>query len=207
MKKAHIVKISSQPFSFFLLRAFCLEGVVLKVCQQCNKSITKPLNYSYKQWNKKKFCSTACAGLSRQGESHSSYKTRKDAARWLEIECACGQKFKDRESTKNTIRGKYCSKNCVYKYAVLKGKQHHNWKDGVGYTALHSWVRRELGKPMQCEFCGYKSSNTKEIHWANKSQEYKRDLNDWLRLCVKCHHKYDNIQSKMWATRKELQNA
>jgi len=31
----------------------------------------------------------------------------------------------------------------------------------------------------------------KKIHWANKSGEYLRDKDDWIRLCCKCHKKYD----------------
>jgi hypothetical protein len=74
--------------------------------------------------------------------------------------------------------------------------------DKVGKSALHDWVKARLGTPMKCEQCGFESDNPCQINWANKSGEYKRDLSDWLRLCRKCHHKYDNISEKMWKTRK-----
>lgn len=60
-------------------------------------------------------------------------------------------------------------------------------KDNPGYSALHMWVKNNLGKPKKCTFC----KTNKILHWANKSHKYKRDLNDWISLCIKCHRKYD----------------
>lgn len=72
------------------------------------------------------------------------------------------------------------------------GEKNASWKgDEVGYHALHHWVNRHLGKPTKCEHCGKDGLRGKSIHWANKSGKYKRNLKDWLRLCVKCHMKYD----------------
>lgn len=71
----------------------------------------------------------------------------------------------------------------------------------VGKVALHDWVKLRLGFPNKCEFCGFTSDNHNLVNWANKSGEYKRDVNDWLRLCRKCHHKYDNISYKIWVKR------
>lgn len=66
-----------------------------------------------------------------------------------------------------------------------------NWKgDEVGYTGLHMWVVRKLGAPSKCEHC--ETSSAKKFEWANKSQQYKRNLEDWIRLCTSCHRKYDN---------------
>lgn len=71
-----------------------------------------------------------------------------------------------------------------------KGDVPWNWKgDAVGYKCLHDWVRKRLGKPRKCEFC--KTTTAKRFEWANKSQQYKRDLTDWLRLCTSCHRNYD----------------
>lgn len=60
--------------------------------------------------------------------------------------------------------------------------------DDVGYVGLHTWVRSRLGKATKCSQCG-KSHD--RIHWANISQEYKRDLSDWMQLCPSCHIAYD----------------
>lgn len=55
------------------------------------------------------------------------------------------------------------------------------------YNSLHSWVRRKKGKPLKCCNCG----SDKYVQWANKSHEYKRDINDFFELCRKCHVAYD----------------
>ena len=70
------------------------------------------------------------------------------------------------------------------------GKNHPFYKgDKVGYTGLHNWVRNKLGSPSRCEFCG--TLKAKKFEWCNKDHKYKRNLNDWLRLCTSCHRKYD----------------
>lgn len=75
----------------------------------------------------------------------------------------------------------------------MYGEYNHKWKgDEVGYFGLHNWVRRTLGKPNKCEHCNDISLNGRQYHWANKSQKYLRDKDDWIRLCVKCHKKYDS---------------
>lgn len=56
-----------------------------------------------------------------------------------------------------------------------------------GYTALHDWVRRNLGTPLVCSKCGNDKLSRRSYHWANISQDYKKDLSDWVRLCVSCH--------------------
>ena len=104
------------------------------------------------------------------------------------------------EEHKEKIR-QWC-KNHPDKIAYWRGKKrenesfekHYNWKgDNVGYKALHTWVKRVLGQPLTCEHCGKTGLTGKQIHWANKSREYKRIKTDWLRLCVSCHKEYDQI--------------
>lgn len=81
--------------------------------------------------------------------------------------------------------------NTGKKWPELTGLNHPKWKGKeVQYRALHSWVERMIGKPNNCSHCG-KIGYGRQMHWANKSHEYKRDLSDWLRLCPKCHKNYD----------------
>ena len=65
------------------------------------------------------------------------------------------------------------------------------WKgDSATYTAKHIWIKVKMGKAFMCfnhDCCGV--SNT--FQWANISHEYKRDEDDWLMLCVRCHAKFD----------------
>ncbi len=87
----------------------------------------------------------------------------------------------------------------------MLAENNFQWKGNeVGYHALHSWVQRRLGKPDTCEFCGTSGLTGHEINWANKSGEYKRDLTDWLRLCVSCHMNYDGTAYTIWQTRRML---
>lgn len=89
-------------------------------------------------------------------------------------------------------RGTYCSRKCyeISKKQFYTASKNHKWKgDKVGYRALHSWVARQLGKPSRCEHCG--DTSKRKYEWANKSHEYLRDVNDWIRLCIPCHKKYD----------------
>ena len=56
--------------------------------------------------------------------------------------------------------------------------------------ALHNFVRRHFGKPQLCELCGTTEQRT--YHWAAKQHDRGgREREDWLRLCVPCHSKYD----------------
>lgn len=74
----------------------------------------------------------------------------------------------------------------------IVGNKNHEWKnDSVGYVGLHQWVSRCLGKPDTCEHCEKSGLYGRKIHWANKSREYIRNINDWIRLCAKCHKEYD----------------
>lgn len=73
-----------------------------------------------------------------------------------------------------------------------KGSESPNWKGfAVGYRGLHTWVVSKLGKPDKCENCGTDGLHGYDIHWANKSGEYKRELSDFVRLCAKCHKQFD----------------
>ena len=73
----------------------------------------------------------------------------------------------------------------------VTGELNNSWKgDSVGYSALHKWVARHLGKPSKCEACG--DTSERKYEWANLSRQYKRDLKDWKRMCTPCHRAYDN---------------
>lgn len=70
------------------------------------------------------------------------------------------------------------------------GEKHWNWVgDKVSYSSLHAWVRKHKGTPQSCEFC--KTTGHRKYEWANKDHKYKRNLDDWIRLCTSCHRKYD----------------
>ena len=72
----------------------------------------------------------------------------------------------------------------------MTGENNYNWKGNkVSYRELHKWLEKKLGKPGRCQFCF--ATTAKIYDWANISKKYKRDINDWIRLCRSCHIKYD----------------
>jgi hypothetical protein len=76
-----------------------------------------------------------------------------------------------------------------------RDEKHSRWKgDDAGYIAIHTYVKRRKPKPETCEFCNKKISR---LDLANKSGEYKRDINDWYWLCRKCHQDYDGYTQKL----------
>ena len=82
------------------------------------------------------------------------------------------------------------------------GDKNPNWKgDNASYSAIHYWMERQLGKPKLCMHCG--TTTAKKFEWANISREYKRDVTDFIRLCCKCHKRYDNVGQRSADTRKQ----
>jgi len=70
------------------------------------------------------------------------------------------------------------------------GEKNGHWTgQKVGYSGIHKWVAYWNGKPMICDKCEETGENFYD--WSNKSGLYKRDLEDWMRLCRKCHKAYD----------------
>lgn len=119
--------------------------------------------------------------------------------------CPCGNKFTTNSIRISQGRGKYCSRKCGYSYRKMPtGPAHPAWKDYelVGYTTIHQWVYRIAGKPQICQECG--TTKAKRFEWANISGQYKRDINDWRRLCSPCHHRFDDISNRGWITRKAV---
>jgi len=119
----------------------------------------------------------------------------------------CNKPFKTRIAEVNRGGGLTCSRDCYYtrlRKIIKKGEDSPNWKgDKVGQEALHNWVQKHLGKPSKCEHC--KTTKVKKFEWANISQKYKRDLKDWVRLCTKCHAKFDRpTRYQKWKKAVEL---
>lgn len=68
--------------------------------------------------------------------------------------------------------------------------KHFNWSSYfAGYQACHTRLNRRFGKPKRCEICGT-TDPTKIYDWANLTGRY-HDMNDFKRMCRKCHMNYD----------------
>lgn len=73
------------------------------------------------------------------------------------------------------------------------GEKHPLWKGSEAtYRVIHRWVERVLGKARECHDCGKTEGR---IHWANKNHKYKRNTEDWISLCPKCHGQYDKMMN------------
>jgi len=81
------------------------------------------------------------------------------------------------------------------------GEKHWSYKaENVEYGGLHQWVRKNLGSAKRCTHCGLDripEGMKRYFQWANRSHLYRRDLNDWMQLCVKCHKAYDMAYRKV----------
>lgn len=135
------------------------------------------------------------------------------------INCgSCGKKIYVVPSQLKRGRGKFCSMSCrskviVYKMHKSRGEawrakarlnisklhsivqkdetRHPRWKgDDVGYFGVHDWMTKYYGQPIGCEVCNLDDKNRK-YNWANLSGDYKRKREDFKRMCVPCHRKYD----------------
>lgn len=78
-----------------------------------------------------------------------------------------------------------------------RGEKNHRWVgDSVSYKGLHDWISKNFEASGTCEFCGRTGLSGMFINWAAKDGKYTRDRNNWLRLCKKCHNKYDRINER-----------
>lgn len=168
-------------------------------CEWCKKEYIKPRSH-----HKTRFCSQSCATKKQYAEGRvaPTILARKG---WKGVRNTGRTRFKKgqkpwNEDTKGLVKANSGS----FKKGQFADENHPFWKgDNVKYYALHSWIARKLGKPTKCEHCGKDGLKGKYINWANKSQEYKRDLDDWLRLCRPCHSQYDNMPQRISIARKK----
>ena len=124
------------------------------------------------------------------GEKHPNWKGGKPKCK------KCGKQL--------TYNSLHCKKHRIFSEEWLEkvrlgtkkrsNEKHYLWKgDSAGYRAKHRWIERRLGKPTQCVKCK-KNFIGRDIQWANISGKYKRNINDWKRMCRWCHSKMDAIK-------------
>jgi len=93
-----------------------------------------------------------------------------------------GNKWTDEQKQKE--REKMLGKNSGEKSCFWKG-------DDVSYAGIHQWVKKWKGSPDTCEKCGRSGLTGRQIDWANIDHQYRRVLDDYIRMCRKCHGIYD----------------
>lgn len=161
------------------------------ICPCGRKITTSPLKA-----RRKKYCSKKCFYKYRKRPSGLKYVIHKENPTsfkkghktWNKGTAGLGICKANSGSIK---KGEHRGSETEFNRDRVVGENNNKWKgDDVGYFALHTWIQRKLGKAQKCVFCGI-MKDKKRIDWANKSREYKRELNDWISLCSKCHGKYD----------------
>lgn len=79
---------------------------------------------------------------------------------------------------------------CYTVNSMQNGEKNGMWKgEDASYAAKHIWAANNFGRPQRCEFC--LTTEKRMYHWANISGTYRRERDDWLRLCVPCHKRND----------------
>lgn len=140
------------------------KGEVEYTCTTCKKSFAV-----WKFRKNVKTCSKTCHRIYQQTPEYKELLSRKHIGKVISTE--------QRLKISDALKGR------------RTGDENQNWKgDDVGYRAMHDWIRREKGLPNTCEHC---STQKRRLVWANKSHEYQRNVDDWMRLCYPCHRKYD----------------
>lgn len=154
-------------------KAIIGDGHTCKDCDFCNLNKNKSKKICLRCGKRyftrgSKYCSCKC---------YYNTQTRKCIV--------CGKTFKTRYSYVKEGRMKTCSRECGYKIVSKKltGKNNGMWKENVGYTAVHDWIRRRKDKPTKCEIC----KKNKPYDLANISGNYLRNVNDFKWLCRRCH--------------------
>lgn len=107
--------------------------------------------------------------------------------------CVCGNEIDKKGRTKlckscssRARKGTYNWSDKAREKRLCEGNPF--WKgNSVGYTGLHTWVKRRFPKPLFCQKC----HKNEPYDLANKNNQYKRDLDDWEWLCRKCHMEND----------------
>jgi hypothetical protein len=190
-------------------------------CKICGKEITT----FYCLRNRKKYCSRECSYLAKkEGGKPCSEETKRKISitnknnltgitngiktRFKKgvIPWCIGKKLSEEHKRKLSLvkLGKPGHKLTEETKKILseihEGENNVMWKgDLAGYSSMHKWVRRNKGKAIKCIFCGKEWNKPKSIHWANKEHNYKRNINDYISLCVYCHRKYDIEHNNIYA--------
>lgn len=112
----------------------------------------------------------------------------------------CNKVFLLKEFRNTRPLQKFCSVKCIRNDTQFDGsdagEKHYEWRgDEASYSSKHKWMRKVLGKPGECSYCGKENIPGKDgrstIQWANIDHQYTREPADYIPLCYSCHALYD----------------
>jgi hypothetical protein len=155
-----------------------------KPCVVCGNEFFKKSTCSKKEWETKtRFCSKACWYKQNAVKMNGNRRGfKKGLVPWNK-----GVEWSPQH--KERLSKIHLAKPNRY----WEGKERRDLWAGktIGYSALHKWLYKTLGQPSTCEHCGKTGLSGVKINWANKYHTYQKNAEDWMRLCVGCHRRYD----------------
>lgn len=90
-------------------------------------------------------------------------------------------------------RRKFCSEECSNKFKLENPEYNYQWNGAKSYGLRHAYIRKRLGTPNMCLACGETNIKiAKQFDWASISTRCLLNLNDWIRLCRRCHQRWDD---------------
>ncbi len=162
-----------------------------KKCILCNSLIKKPYKMTINNWEKRKFCSQKCNGLSKKGKDvgfkkgNTPWNKNKKCDYLLGNSNALGYKHTEEEREKMSIK--------------KKNEKHPGWKGNkASYSAIHKWLIKNYGRANKCENINCLKISSKRYEYAllaNKSYDHNRNF--YKTLCVPCHRSYDSRLNKL----------
>jgi len=169
-----------------------------KKCKECDKEFFKRDTDSLKTWETRtKYCSKDCLNKSKAGKCP-TFSFPKGNNPWNKGKTGSTPWNK---GLKGFLKGRVISEITRQKLSLSQkgiprpkttGDKNGLWKgDNANQVSIHGWVKRQLGRPDTCEFCGKTGLSGHNIGWANIDHKYRRNIADWKRLCTSCHRKYD----------------
>ena len=156
---------------------------MIKICIVCKENFKT----SHKRLN---CCSRKCGNINRKGKYPKWLEPfRGKIAGWNRGKTGIYSE-ETRQKMGAKLKGRRRSINTEFKKGENVGSKHRLWKgERADYISIHSWVARWKGRPKLCEHCG--ATNKERYEWANIDNRYSRNLDDYIRLCKKCHTIFD----------------
>jgi hypothetical protein len=87
----------------------------------------------------------------------------------------------------NGVSMPWCECGCgVFTYTRFR-KGHAAYRIDLSEPSTREkWFRNNFGSCLYCEI-NSNHQHMRRYHWVNKSGTYKRDRDDWLRVCKDCY--------------------
>jgi len=154
-------------------------------CLDCGKE--RKIWHSQLKTGRGNYCSQKCAGK----HKIKGWKHKKESKEIMK------QKMLERKNRQGGIINLPDTRKKQSKTWFNRGHVPFNkgLKSGNAYLSeekiwpAHEWIKKQKGsaRNYNCEICGEKQAR----HWSNKNHKYKKIINDWQPLCVKCHSIFD----------------